>query len=154
MSALFVAMSALFVAMSALFVAMSALFVAISALFVAISALFVAMSALFVAISALFVAISALFVAISALFFAMSALLVSTCVFTSFNCLKLTASPSAAPAATLVIFLSPALMPVVVTDGPPVMVRPFLLIVTLLPDLNSSLVTLSSPVSFLFRLSL
>ena len=86
--------------------------------------------------------------------FVIFVLLVSTCVFTSLNCLKLTASPSAAPAATLVIFLPSASIPPVVTDGPPVMVSPVLLIVTLSPDLNSSLVTLSSPVSVLFRLSL
>ena len=80
--------------------------------------------------------------------------LASTFVFTSFNCLKLTASPSAAPSATLVIVVLLASMPVVVTDGPSVMVRPSLLIVTLSPDLNVSLVMLSNPVSVLFRLSL
>ena len=48
---------------------------------------------------------------------------------TSFNCEKFTASLSSAPASTPVIFLSPALMPDLVTLGPPLTVKPSLLIV-------------------------
>ena len=50
---------------------------------------------------------------------------------TACNCAKLTASVLFVPAATLVILLPPALMPVVVTLGPPLMVRPSLLMVML-----------------------
>ena len=52
-----------------------------------------------------------------------------TSVFAAFSWLTLTASVSAVPVATLVICLPPTSMPVVVTDGPPVMVRPVLLTV-------------------------
>ena len=50
------------------------------------------------------------------------------CFSVSFNCFTLTASVSSVPAATLVIFLLPALMPVLVMDGPPVIVKPSLTI--------------------------
>ena len=49
--------------------------------------------------------------------------------FTSFNCETFTASVSSVPAATPVIFLSPALIPDLVTLGPPLIVKPSLLIV-------------------------
>ena len=50
-----------------------------------------------------------------------------TVVALSFNCLTFTASVSSSPALTPVIFLSPALMPSFLTDGPPVIVKPSLL---------------------------
>ena len=50
---------------------------------------------------------------------------------TACNCAKLTASLAFLPSATLVMTLLPALMPVVVTLGPPVMVRPLSLMVVL-----------------------
>ena len=46
---------------------------------------------------------------------------------TFFNWLTLTASLSFTPAFTLVMFKLPALIPVLVTDGPPVIVKPPLL---------------------------
>ena len=49
--------------------------------------------------------------------------------FTSFNCETFTASLSSVPASTPVIFLSPALMPDLVTLGPPLTVKPSLLMV-------------------------
>ena len=49
--------------------------------------------------------------------------------FTSFNCETFTASVSSVPAATPVIFLSPALIPDLVTLGPPLTVKPSLLMV-------------------------
>ena len=49
-------------------------------------------------------------------------------VLASFNCFTLTASVSFSPAFTLVMFLLPASIPVLVTDGPPVIVIPSLLI--------------------------
>ena len=49
--------------------------------------------------------------------------------FTSFNCETFTASVSSVPAATPVIFLSPALIPDLVTLGPPSIVKPSLLMV-------------------------
>ena len=50
----------------------------------------------------------------------------STSATAAFSCCKLTASVLSVPAATPVIFLPPALMPPVVTEGPPLMVRPLL----------------------------
>ena len=50
-----------------------------------------------------------------------------TTVRASFNCFTLTASVSFTPAFTLVMFKLPALIPVLVTDGPPVIVKPPLL---------------------------
>ena len=49
------------------------------------------------------------------------------CFSLSFNCFTFTASVSAVPFSTLVIFLLPASIPPVVTDGPPLIVRPSLL---------------------------
>ena len=46
------------------------------------------------------------------------------CFSVSFNCFTFTASVSAVPAVTFVIFLLPASIPVLVMDGPPVIVRP------------------------------
>ena len=46
------------------------------------------------------------------------------CFSVSFNCFTFTASVSAVPFSTLVIFLLPASIPPVVTEGPPVMLRP------------------------------
>ena len=51
------------------------------------------------------------------------------CFSVSFNCFTFTASVSAVPAVTFVIFLLPASIPVFVTDGPPVILRPLLLTV-------------------------
>ena len=48
---------------------------------------------------------------------------------TSFNCETFTASVSASPAATPVILLLPALIPFLVTLGPPAIVKPSLLMV-------------------------
>ena len=50
------------------------------------------------------------------------------CFSVSFNCFTFTASVSAVPFSTLVIFLLPASIPVLVMDGPPVIVIPALLI--------------------------
>ena len=60
---------------------------------------------------------------------------------TSFNCETFTASLSSVPASTPVIFWLPALMPDLVTLGPPLTVKPSLLIVVS-PALT--LVTLST----------
>ena len=50
------------------------------------------------------------------------------CFSVSFNCFTFTASVSAVPFSTLVIFLLPASIPVLVMDGPPVMDTPSLVI--------------------------
>ena len=65
---------------------------------------------------------------------------------TSFNCETFTASLSSVPASTLVILLPAASIPFLVTLGPPVTVKPSLLIVV------SPAFTLST-VIFLFNLT-
>ena len=50
-----------------------------------------------------------------------------TSVLAVFNCFTLTASVSFTPASTLTIVLLPALIPVLVMDGPPEIVKPLLL---------------------------
>ena len=65
---------------------------------------------------------------------------------TSFNCETFTASLSSVPSSTPVIFWLPALMPDLVTLGPPLTVKPLLLIVV------SPALTLST-LSALFNLT-
>ena len=63
---------------------------------------------------------------------------------TSFNCETFTASVSSVPALTPVIFLSPALMPDLVTLGPPLTVKPSLLIVVSPAFTLSTLISLAN----------
>ena len=70
----------------------------------------------------------------------------TSAVFESFNCLTVTASLSSVPSATFLICLLPPSIPVLVTLGPPVIVKPSLLMFRLLsPNLiEPSLVKLIS----------
>ena len=95
----------------------------------------VVMSLVFVAILLVLVVMFAVLVAISVVFWATLLLVVV-------NWPKFTASPGALPSATLLITVFAALMPVVVTLGPPVITKPFV------SNLLLPAVTLSTVKSF------